>query len=225
LWYRFSSTLALSEQGARVTGIDIEEDSLAIAQKRLSAYALQAEFKRINANEIINHFSVGSFDTIIFYAVLEHMTIDERLSSLSSAYSILNKGGFMVIIETPNRLWYFDGHTSLLPFFHWLPDELAFKYTKFSKREKFHEIYSNLNKQRMAFLRRGRGMSFHEFDISIAEAKRLNVVSSLSRYFGLRYSLRLKTLDRRYKRILKKIYPGLHDGFYDQNLNLIIEKC
>ena len=161
---------------------------------------------------------------IIFFATLEHMTHEERLNAMASTWNMLSERGMWVVLETPNRLWYFDGHTSGLPFFQWLPDDLAFKYSKFSPRNEFSGIYREYNKEtELHFLRRGRGLSFHEFDLSINESKKLNVVSSKIQYE--KYSwLKASKLEKKFKSFLKLAYKGLHDGFYDKSLDLIIRK-
>ena len=220
-----SSTVAIAEQGAKVIGIDIDEGALSVAKERSSTYGVDAEFRVLNADEIANTFGANVFDFVIFFACLEHMTIAERLASLKSAWEILATDGFLVIAETPNRLWYFDGHTSRLPFFHWLPNELAFQYSIFSSRENFHELYREYNvNSKEHFLRRGRGVSFHELDIAIGPTKNLKVISSLSTFQGIRYKLKKSKLDRQYKSILKRIYSGIHEGFFDDTLYLIIQK-
>jgi S-adenosylmethionine-dependent methyltransferase len=152
------------------------------------------------------------------------MIHEERIIALKDTWNMLKPGALWVVIDTPNRLWFFDEHTSALPFFHWLPDELAFKYSKFSPRKEFSEIYREYSKEvGLHFLRRGRGLSFHEFDLAIGNSKKLNVVSSKKQYE--KYSwIRTKKIERRYKRILKNVYPGLHEGFYEKNLELIIMK-
>jgi S-adenosylmethionine-dependent methyltransferase len=153
------------------------------------------------------------------------MTINERLKSLKNAWEMLNTGGLLTIVETPNRLWYLDIHTSRLPFFHWLPDELAFKYSCFSPKENFRELYKEYNTtSKNHFLRRGRGFSFHEIDIAIKPAQDLKVISSLSTFEGIRYELYQSRLDKAYKSILRKIYSNIHSGFFDKTLYLIIEK-
>ena len=38
--------------------------------------------------------------------------------------------GLLVIVEAPNRLWLEDTHTSELPFFQWLPDNLHSLFCK-----------------------------------------------------------------------------------------------
>jgi hypothetical protein len=65
-------------------------------------------------------------------------------------------------------------HTSWLPFFQWLPDDLAFKYSRFSPRFNFGGMYGEETAERMLhFLRRGRGVSFHEFSLTMKPAETL----------------------------------------------------
>lgn len=222
-----SSTVALAEQGAIVTGIDIDAGALSVAKDRCRVYGLEAEFKMLNATDIMNVFSDSRFDFIIFFACLEHMTIEERLSSLKDSWELLQTNGLLVIVEMPNRLWYFDLHTSWLPFFHWLPDELAFKYSRFSQRENFRDLYREYDvTSKQNFLRRGRGVSFHEIDLSIKPVSDLRIVSSLSGFEGIRYNLRFREsrFERRYKSFMRTVYPNVHPGFFDMNLDIIIEK-
>jgi len=220
-----SSTVVLAEQGAKVTGIDIDEGALSVARDRFRVYGVEAEFRVLNANEITDTFGANAFDIIIFFACLEHMTIAERLTSLRDAWEMLPTEGLLVIVETPNRLWYFDDHTSKLPFFHWLPDELAFQYSRFSSRENFRELYREYNTDsKEHFLRRGRGMSFHELEMAIYPAHDLKVISRLSTFEGIRYKLKKSKLERKYKSLLMNIYPNIHEGFFDDTLYLIIEK-
>lgn len=220
-----SSTVALAEQGAIVTGIDVDEGAISVARDRSIAYSVNAEFRVLNANEIAPTFGANAFDIIIFFACLEHMTITERLTSLRDSWEMLSAKGLLVIVETPNRLWYFDDHTSILPFFHWLPDELAFYYSRFSSRDNFRELYKEYNADsRQHFLRRGRGMSFHELEVAICPTKNLKVISSLSTFEGIRYRLRKSKSARKYKSFLMDIFPNIHEGFFDEMLYLIIEK-
>lgn len=220
-----SSTLALAEQGAMVTAIDVDEDSLLVAKDRSKAYGVKADFIILNANEISKSFNSDSFDIIIFFACLEHMTIEERLTSLKDSWEMLLKDGLLIIAETPNRLWYADAHTSELPFFNWLPDELAFYYSKFSLRDNYRELYREFDAQSLLhFIRRGRGMSFHELEIAIGTIKNLNVISSLSSFEGIKYKLKQSKNKRKYKSFLMNIYPNVHQGFFDETLYLIIRK-
>jgi len=220
-----SSTVALGEQGAQVIGIDVDEGALRVAEDRCRVYGVQAELEAVNAVNMASVYRGAAFDLIIFFACLEHMTLPERLAALRDAWEMLPKDGLLVVVETPNRLWYRDLHTSMLPFFHWLPDELAFQYARFSPRENYATLYGQYDADSAEhFMRRGRGVSFHEFDLAIKPARDLRVVSSLSSFEGLRYSVTRSGLDRAYKSLLRRVYPGIHEGFLDVSLYLIVRK-
>ncbi|MFN8255771.1 MAG: methyltransferase domain-containing protein [Bacteroidales bacterium] len=219
-----SSSIALAEQGAIVTGIDLDADALKVAEDRKRIYNLDIRFEFTNAVEVHERYAGENFDFIIFFATIEHMIHEERMSALKTTWEMLKPGSLWVVLETPNRLWYLDGHTSGLPFFQWLPDDLAFKYSKFSPRKEFSGIYREYNSETgLHFLRRGRGLSFHEFDLTMGQTAELNIVSSKVKFEHYEW-LRMSKIEKRFKSFLKSAYPGLHDGFYDKSLDLIIRK-
>lgn len=216
------STVALAEQGAVVTGIDIDPDTIAVARERCAAHNVSAAMHIANAESAKDY---GEHDLVIYYATLEHMTIDERLKSLSESWSIVPQGGMLAIVETPNRLWFFDEHTSQLPFFHWLPDDLAFRYSRYSPRANVNGLYRELTPDALQhFLRRGRGASYHEFEVAIAPANELRVVSSLLGHLGWRRTLREPRIAHRFKKFLRHARPDLHPGWFEKDLDLIIRK-
>ncbi|HVW69250.1 MAG TPA: class I SAM-dependent methyltransferase [Steroidobacteraceae bacterium] len=232
-----ASTVALAEQGAKVTAIDVDAPSLEVARTRCAAYGVEAEFHELNAVEAFSVLSGRSFDFIIFCAVLEHMTHAERLAALGASWRMLAGGGLLGIVEAPNRLWFFDSHTALLPFYMWLPDELAILYASRSPRKSFAPVgrravrddYAAASPEEMLeFLRHGRGVSFHEFDLALGPAGQLDVVSSLESYMRGRRPLRRVryacSRDGRYSRFLRSLQPDLHPGFYEPYLDLIIRK-
>jgi hypothetical protein len=181
-----------------------------------------------NAADIGELFRDLRFHFVIFYATLEHMIHRERILALRSAWDLLLKGGLLCIVETPNRLWYTDDHTSLLPFFHWLPDDLAFDYSRFSSRPHYSDLYNDYDdeRQRLHFLRRGRGASFHELALAIAPAERLNVYSTLAIHLRGRgvQPPPIPSQADRYQQLLQEIYPSIHSGFFERNLDLILLK-
>ncbi|MBL7220288.1 MAG: class I SAM-dependent methyltransferase [Phycisphaerae bacterium] len=224
-----TSTVALVEQGAEVTGIDINERSLNVAKDRLGVHGLDACFHLVNADEIANRFSDRHFDFIIFFASLEHMTHTERMIAMKDAWDLLPTGGLLGVIETPNRLWYHDSHTSRLPFFQWLPDDLALEYSRFSPRDIVRDVYTQGDREsQLAFLRLGRGVSFHEFELTMKPVSQLHVVSCKASFFRRRSVLnwlawRFST-DRRYASLLARACPGLDRGFLQPFLDIIIRK-
>lgn len=216
-------TLAMSEQGAYVTGVDVDQGALKVANDRLKISNLNATFHNMNGNEIAK-FKDTHFDFIIFYACLEHMTVEERISSLNQAWGMLSSGSLLVVLETPNRLWYYDSHTAGLPFFDWLPDDLAFYYSRFSERSVFRDNFRDINDESMLnFKRWGRGVSYHEFELSMTPIGNLNIISSLAQHEKttlLKYGFEAV----RYINTLKRIYKGLEPAFCYPYLDLVIRK-
>jgi S-adenosylmethionine-dependent methyltransferase len=218
-----ASTVALAEQGALVVGIDIDAVALADAERRCRAHRLDAVFLHLNAVEMREALQGQTFDAIIFFASLEHMSVQERLTSLRNAWAMLPGGGLLVIVETPNRLWFDDQHTAFLPFYHWLPNELAFLYSRQSTRKGFNDLYRTYDEaSKQHFLRRGRGVSYHEFDLALESAETLDVVSSLRSFDPS--CVPVSRLGRRHQRVLRALRPDLHPGFFEQYLDLVIRK-
>ena len=100
-------------KGARVTAVDIDAPALEVARERCRIHGVTVDIREANAKQLLGF---GPMDAVLYFAALEHMTQEERLQSLAEAWSILPAGGLLAIIETPNRLWFFDHHTSRLPF-------------------------------------------------------------------------------------------------------------
>jgi 2-polyprenyl-3-methyl-5-hydroxy-6-metoxy-1,4-benzoquinol methylase len=226
------ATVALAEQGASVTGVDLCERSLRVARRRCELHGLAASFVLGNAGEVLEKLAGERFDFVIFYASLEHMTLAERKVAMRRGWELLAPGDLWCMVDTPNRLWFHDAHTSLLPFFHWLPDELAFDYSHKSPRAGFGDRYRALDAESLLhFQRRGRGVSYHELELALGAVERLDVVSSLTHFhrartrFPLLSRLRRRNaLAARYERLLAEIAPGLHPGFLLPDLDLAIRK-
>jgi 2-polyprenyl-3-methyl-5-hydroxy-6-metoxy-1,4-benzoquinol methylase len=217
-----SSSITLAEQGAVVTGIDLDNSSLKVAKHRAQILDLEIKFLELSGIEI--HTLNQSFDVVIYYAALEHMTIEERIDSLQQAYSLLSKSGYLIIVEAPNRLWIEDTHTSELPFFQWLPDNLAYLYSKYSKKASYNSKYLDSEYLKLdEFHRRGRGISFHEFDLAFMDSENLNIVSSLNR---LVYSKNLINtfVYKKFYKIYLKSFTKKHKSYFEEYLDLIIQK-
>lgn len=224
-----ASTVALAEQEAEVLGIDIYDGALRVAEGRCRAYGLTARFAHASAVEAFRLWGGAHFDFIIFFAALEHMTLEERLESLRSAWRLLPTGGHLVIIECPNRLWFFDDHTSLAPFFHWLPDDLAFLYSRLTPRDLFNTSFQEPTEEaKLVFSRWGRGVSFHDFEVALGRrVEDLPVISCLSLFLREKtntQNLHTGTVERRFEMLLHEVYPKAHRGFYLPYLDLIFKK-
>ncbi len=226
-----SSTIAFSEQSLSVTAIDLNEDFLHEAATKCQILGFQTQFYKLNAIDIDRFFPIESFDLIVFMASLEHMTLLEREQSLASAYKLLPKGGLLCITGSPNRLHFLDSHTSLLPFFHWLPDELAMKYSKFSKRVEYRNHICEIkdDKEGMEpFYRWGRGISFHEIEIALNPLNELEIISDLTSYIKRKnYAYAFAsvfTTNYWYEKFLSHLYPSLNKAFFRPYIDIVIEK-
>lgn len=225
-----SSTVALAEQGAHVTGMDMSEGSLEVAKVRCRLHGFpDAPLVCANAKDLAEVFVGEKFPLIIFFATLEHMTLDERKEALRAAWSLLEDDGCICITETPNRLWFYDSHTAWMPFFHWLPDDLALEYSAYSPRVPFNERFRNNNPDSMlTFLRCGRGMSFHELDLAFGKQSRYSVISNMNSYLAWRNPAkmlkRIVSGDGRRERLLNSYAPKRNRAFFTERLDVILRK-
>ncbi|MDX2155291.1 MAG: methyltransferase domain-containing protein [Hyphomicrobiaceae bacterium] len=226
------TTQALAEQGAKVVAIDVDGPALRVARRRLELHGLDAELHEMSAVGIEAAFTPRSFDFIIYWASLEHMTHDERMSTMRQSWRMLPQGSMWVVIETPNRLHFHDSHTSFLPFFHWLPDDVALEYAQFSIREGYRTDLAGRSlanaADRETLARWGRGMSYHEFELTMKPVAELKVVSSMLGYNAEQnaaYRARQKvSRDTHWATLLRRLKPDAHPAFFEPYLNLIIQR-
>lgn len=230
-----ASTLALAEQNPlKITSIDIDNHSITSAKNRLSLYGLDenVEFHCLNASNLLDNFPKNEFDIIIYFATYEHLNIRERIQSLRDAYHILKPGGLIFILEAPNRLWCFDHHTAFLPFYLWLPPELAILYSQKIQRDIIRKkiSYNNfpMENEIKDFYRIGTGVSFHEIEIALPDVDLLEQIKSLNEIFIISLVGKLLqplTFNHQYKKLLKKINPQkIHPGFYEPFIDIAIKK-
>lgn len=225
-----SAAVAMAEQGADVVAIDAHLEAIEVSRPRAQIHGLSnVSFIYGNAQNLWELVGKRRFDLIVFFAVLEHMTLKECKSSLRAAWEILPKGKHICITDTPNRLWFYDAHTSHLPFFNWLPDELAFEYSKRSSRYPFNMRFRELNNDSMVlFIREGRGVSFHEIDLALDDNCKYKIISDLTGFLSLRNPA--MTLKRflvgagRREKLLNSYAPDRHRSFFRESLDLVIEK-
>jgi S-adenosylmethionine-dependent methyltransferase len=225
-----SSVMALVEQGAVVTGIDVVEESIAVSRARLRFFGLgEPSLHHLNATDIATHFDHAGFDFVIFFASLEHMTYHERLTSLRAAWKLLVDGGILCIIEAPNRLWLFDDHTADLPFFHWLPDEIALEYLKRTPRYQASAFDTTSEDAKLELARRGRGVSYHDIELALGPISDLDFMADRQTFQmkqnPLRWLYYRQSANRRYANLLRRQCPELPFGLFMPYLNVAIRKA
>ena len=221
-----SSTVAMAEMGANVIGFDIDEASLSVASSRCRLYRQVVELRRQNASEL-SPSDIGAADAVIFFASIEHMTLDERIGSLSTVWENLRPGKLLIVVETPNRLWWYDYHSALLPFYLWLPDDLAVRYARFSPRVPLNGMFdsSASNKDIVKLARFGRSASFHEFELAIGSLKHLRVHSfNVWQRRALRSKARWVYKELVFEQFLALAGPKISRAFFERELNLALVK-
>ncbi|MDL5158997.1 methyltransferase domain-containing protein [Actinomycetospora termitidis] len=224
-----STTVALAEQGAAVVGLDLLPERVEIARARCAAHGVRAQVDVANAADLPGRYAGREIDLVVLSAVLEHMTLDERLAAMAASWRMLRPGAHWCVLDTPNRLWVHDRHTAHLPFFHWLPDELAVRYADRSRRPEVAALAATPVPDAVADLaRQGRGVSYHEFELAMAPLDELEVVSTLPTYRDRRSAARrlLRTLapERRVERLLRSAGPPAPGAFFQESLNLVLRR-
>jgi S-adenosylmethionine-dependent methyltransferase len=222
-----SASVSLAEQGAHVTGLDVFPEAVETARLRAEIHGLEIACIQGNAQQLDTFFSIGQFDVIVFFAVLEHMTLDERQASIRKAWALLQPEQYLCVTDTPNRLWFYDAHTSQMPFFHWLPDELAFSYSKNSPNFPFNTQFRELSDEAMLrFIRCGRGVSYHELDLALGFSP--NIISDQTAFISSRnptiFVKRMLAGDASRERFLNAYAPGVPRAFFRENLNWVAQK-
>jgi 2-polyprenyl-3-methyl-5-hydroxy-6-metoxy-1,4-benzoquinol methylase len=177
---------AFAERAGRLIGVDIDPEWIELGNEKVRERGLDNVQLELHSLETILDAVAarrGEIDVFLLYAVLEHLTVAERLAVLQLAREVVKPDGAIVVCETPNRLIYFDHHTAQMPFFHLLPDELAVDYYRRSARDDFRSaIDAAAEKGRgaalEAIIRWGRGVSFHEFELVFGDLSRHVIASN-----------------------------------------------
>ena len=218
-----SSTIPFALRASELHTCDINLTDIGIAKRRAELFNIRnasyvhfpADWARVSADEGLSSFP-GQFDAVLMIALLEHLTIEERLNVLRTSWAKLRDGGILVVYETPNRLGYFDWHSFLLPFFNMLPDELALSYQAKTPRQHFAA------KDSESLYRLGRGVGYHEFDLAIG-LENMNIVND-----GFSKHLNHRHHNARYEEALIEIFaehlPSVQFGFSLSSLDLVIKK-
>jgi S-adenosylmethionine-dependent methyltransferase len=173
-----STLVGLGMNCQQVHGYDIDEAVLEVCATRAQAFGVEnislhlCEPEKLHEEMAARH-GKGIVDAILLYAVLEHLSPAERLEAISNSWELLRSDGLLVIVEAPNRLSYFDWHTSQLPFFHQLPLELQRLYFHRSPRSAFVNAMNSAlasggaEHLDTALTRFGQSISYHEFELAL----------------------------------------------------------
>jgi 2-polyprenyl-3-methyl-5-hydroxy-6-metoxy-1,4-benzoquinol methylase len=225
-----ASTVALLEAAAaHVDAVDIDAPALRVAERRVGLHGLVgAEFHCLNATEL-SRVGGRRYDLVLFFATLEHMTHAERMATMPFVWSsLLRPGAFLAVLDTPNRLWFFDHHTSTLPFYHWLPDDVAIDYACYVPRENLRRDFAHPSPDAIERLARwGRGVSYHDFELWLGPLDGTARVSGMEEYNRNRNPSSQawgETREGRFHNLLRESAPYVPAPFFEGALNLVMRK-
>jgi len=178
---------AVAQRAGRLIGYDIDAEEVELAVGHAARLGLtNTTFAAVPAGDILSRVRAhaGQVDVVLLYAVLEHLTVAERVEVLTVAREIVRPDGHIVICESPNRLTGIDHHTAQMPFFHALPPDLAARVYATSARDEFVEavdeagIAGGPEARDEALVRWGTGVSFHELELVFDDLAARTVLSS-----------------------------------------------
>lgn len=170
-----AKSLSLCDLFGTYVGIEINHDQVRQAEERNRLYGTpEMRFIAGNAADVLRdkkkHGIPDRIDVLVLYAVLEHLTSDERRIVIGLADEVMEGGGSVLVMETPNRLIPYDSHTTGMQFYNWLPDEIANSLAKAGAANT--EVRSMLrhwdDPQAQTMLAwAGRGVSYHDFALNL----------------------------------------------------------
>ncbi|MFN6191604.1 MAG: methyltransferase [Planctomycetia bacterium] len=177
-----ASTLAVLPEISHVTCFDLDAPAIGVADFRLRLAGYSNFTLHPTTFTADCATSAGHVDGVFMAAVLEHATFTECIDVLRNAWSAVRPGGWICIVDTPNRFSAIDHHTALLPFFSMLPPEVRMAYAPRSPRQDFAAAFPSADTRtfdaRLESLTRwGAGISYHEFEIALGEDVHNHIVA------------------------------------------------
>jgi len=206
-----SSTVALAAHAKYVLACDPDQPSINVARIRLNEDGFANRVRFLLTDPNLNKLAAinEEFDVAVLYGVLEHMLPNERENVFRVIWSLLRRGGKLVVYETPNRLCFKDEHTTGLIGWSWLPPRLALRYGRW--RRKFQEDTDLVRMYRLGF-----GMTYSELK---------TLLQRCAAQYAIRYRYIREPL---YQRVMIKaftVFLKTPRWAFLNNLNLVIEKC
>lgn len=197
--------LARTFPKSEITGVELVESALKVARKRAETFNLSKVSFLQSPNGDSLPENLGQYDFVILSAVYEHLFPHERKIILPKLWEKVCNGGFLFINQTPNILFPFELHTTMLPLINYVPDRIALRMArKFSKRIKPDETWEEL-------LRKGiRGATEGEILQLLSNAEMLEPCNNglkdrIDLYYLNTNSERLKTIKSIAKIFIKAI--------------------
>jgi 2-polyprenyl-3-methyl-5-hydroxy-6-metoxy-1,4-benzoquinol methylase len=188
-----------------VFGVELEEKFLNVANIRAKHYGFQnITFLNSPKPNKLPH-RLGEFDFIFLFGVYEHLLPNERTFLLLQIWDHLKIGGMMFLIQTPDRRFPIETHTTKLPLVNYLPNKIVlFLTNKFSKKVDHTASWSEL-------LRAGiRGATPREIRRILSQSPFSPILvhpdsDKIKRQSDIWYSSARRRLSKRYKGLKKRL--------------------
>ena len=122
---------------------DTDADFVAIVRAKVEDLRLRrvAEIVHLTGEETCAlPWPDGFFDVVIALGVVEHLPARLRRAQVDEYYRVLAAGGFIAILDTPNRLFPLETHTVGLPLVQWLPGSVAHRYARLLRPRRFRDV-------------------------------------------------------------------------------------
>src|SRR3989442_451389 len=132
--------LADQPEVAAITTFDTDATFVAIVRAKVAELGLS---RVRNVDHLGNDESRrlpwpdGAFDLVVAVGVVEPLPLRNRRAQVDEYYRVLAPGGYIAILDTPNRWFPLETHSVGLPLVQWLPAGLAYRYARVCRRAKF----------------------------------------------------------------------------------------
>lgn len=228
-----SKSTALAPFFGSYLGIDLSPRQIDSARAHARLLGTERLELRVTAVAQIDEILGDSdgFDVYVLYAVVEHLTIPERLHLLRSIWAQMKPGSLLVVAELPNRLCPVDHHSSELPYIDTLPDELALEYARKSPRPYFLDRVFGSENHIENLYRIGRGASHHEFELALGASLSSHIAvdgwdtDSLNQFPVRPYETLLHRTFQSYRSASQSAVHPVPDGFARYWMQFVFRKA
>lgn len=120
------SSIVLVELGAsHVTGVELFPQLVTEGRALMAktGYSDRVELQHVEDTTNLPFFG-GRFSAVVCNAVFEHVP-QPRKAWIAETWRMVQRGGVLIVNETPNKYLPVDYHTLHLPLTNWLPSRLA----------------------------------------------------------------------------------------------------
>lgn len=175
-----AKAIALANVFGEYVGLDIVPRVIKTAQNVSRKYGLKnTHFEVVEAANLGKFLEVQErrFDIILLYAVLEHLTVEEKLDLLRLCWNYLSDDGHLFVGEAPNRMVPTDFHSSKLLYFQCMPLDLWRRYYERSPHESWRRALDGaVGKEQFEHVafRRGLHIGHQEFELGLPSVARLS---------------------------------------------------